>query len=192
MLRGTVIPCLWVRRIYFLIRCYLKGRPSQKYKSLLSLCFYLLFFLFMRVFFFNFGSYWVIFCLTYQMLSFFPNCISIHLTFICKHEVFLFDKLKYFEVSIVYYWWITILIKELEKDTGAIIFVHFPRKSMKGYYFLKNNLCHSCQLWWMKSPTVEFACHGHTVNPSWQLQAWTSFLFKLLQNERNVNLAPTI
>lgn len=47
---------------------------------------------------------------------------------------FLFDNLKYFEVSIVDYLWITLLRRRLGRDIGAIIFVHFPRKSMEAYH----------------------------------------------------------
>ena len=33
--------------------------------------------------------------------------------------------------------WITLLRRRLGRDIGAIIFVHFPRKSMEGYHYGK-------------------------------------------------------
>lgn len=131
ILKGTVLSHLWVRRNYFLVRCYLKGRPSQKIRSLFSLCLYLLFFLFIIFF-------------ILMVIQLFPPSSIRHIPLLPTVEQytshfpasrsFLFDNLKYFEVSIVDYLWITLLRRRLGRDIGAIIFVHFPRKSMEAYH----------------------------------------------------------
>ena len=129
---------VWVRKTYFQIRCHLKGRYTHTHTHthnqrfvffFFSLCFYI-FFLFISLFI------WVLTELfpasSIRPLSLLPSGEQ-YILHLLDSRSFSFYTLKYSGISIVRYLRIMPSRRGMGTDTGAVIFVYFPRGSMEGF-----------------------------------------------------------